>query len=268
MASLYQFVSYKDFFNNWVSQQPNNGHGEYRRLAIGLGVSTTLISQIFNGEKDLSLELACEMVKYLHFDDEESDYFLLLIEFSKAVSVKLKNRLLRQIKERQDAVKKLEVRLKKDHSLNDEAKQIYFSHWLYPALRILADIPSLNHADQFAERLGVPKNQVLKALDFLIKNKILLQKGHQLILGPAHIYNPPSDPLTGRNLINWRQLGFNKLHNHDQNQFFYSGTYALSQEVADEIRKILPQLIDDILKKVKPSPSETARCLNIDFFEI
>lgn len=268
MTSIYQFDSYKKYFNKWVEQQPNKGHGEYRRLAMALNVSTTLISQIFNGEKELSMELACEMVDYLHLNEDEGDCFLLLVEVGKSGSVKLRNRLLRQIKERQDKARKLENRLKKDHALDDQAKQIYFSSWLYPALRILSDIPAVNTAEQIAERLQVSKNHVMKCLDFLIKHQIIIQKNNKLSLGPAHIYLPPSDPLAGRNLMNWRQLGFNKMQIQDEEQFFYSGTYALSDAVADEIRKRLPHFVEEILKEVKPSASETTRVLNIDFFEI
>ncbi|WP_409478420.1 TIGR02147 family protein [Pseudobdellovibrio sp. HCB154] len=268
MISIYQFDSYKKFFNKWVEQQANKGHGEYRRLAMALNVSTTLISQIFNAEKELSMELACEMVDYLHLNEDEGDYFLLLVEVGKSGSIKLRNRLLRQIKERQDKARKLENRLKKDHTLDEQAKQIYFSSWLYPALRILSDIPEINTAEQISERLQVPKNHVLKALDFLIKHQIIMQKGNKLSLGPAHIYLPPSDPLASRNMMNWRQLGFNKMQMQHDDQFFYSGTYALSEAVAEEIRKRLPHFVEEILKEVKPSPSETTRCLNIDFFQI
>jgi len=268
MISLYQYDDYKKYFNDWVNQQPNNGHGEYRRLALALNVSTTLVSQIFKGDKDLSLEMACELSEYLHHNEDESEYFIILVEQSKAGSIKLKQKFTKQIKQRQNEAKKLEVRLKKDHVLNDEARQVYYSHWLYAAIRILVDIPDINSAEQISQKLSVPKNQVIKCLDFLIKHKIVVQKNNQLALGSAHIYNPPSDPLSNRNHMNWRQLGMNKMINHEHDQFFYTGVYALSEEAADEIRKRLPQFIEDVLKTVKPSPSETARCLSIDYFDI
>ena len=187
MVDLYSFDSYKKYFNAWVKSKSNKGHGEYRRLSMALGVSTTLISQIFNGDKDLSLELAAEATDYLHLNDDESDYFILLVEFSKAGSIKLKNKIARQLKERQDKAKKLENRLKKDSALDETAKQIYFSSWLYPAIRILVDINKYNTAEEIAERLHVPVNYVSKCLDFLIKNQIIIKKGQQLQMGPAHI---------------------------------------------------------------------------------
>lgn len=41
MTSIYQFDNYKKFFNSWIENQPKKGHGEYRRLALHLNVSTT-----------------------------------------------------------------------------------------------------------------------------------------------------------------------------------------------------------------------------------
>lgn len=63
--SIFTFDDYKKYFNEWVHNQPKHGHGEYRRLSISLGVSTTLISQIFKGDKQISLEMANELCEYL-----------------------------------------------------------------------------------------------------------------------------------------------------------------------------------------------------------
>lgn len=267
MVSIYQFDSYKQFFIKWVQSQPKNGHGEFRRLALALNVSTTLISQVFNSDKDLSLEMACEFCDYLLLNDEESEFLLLLVEYSKAGSAKLKSRLHKQIKDRQEKAKKLENRLKKDQVLDESVKQIYYENWIYPAIRILTDIPHMNSAEQISDRLQVPKNQIIKALDYLIKHNLVLQKGKTLSMGPAHIYLGNNDTQLNRHLTNWRILGFNKMNQKNEENFFYSGQYALSEKVAAQIRAELPDFIEKILKQVKPTASETTRCLSLDFFE-
>ena len=64
-----------------------------------------------------------------------------------------------------------------------------------------------------------------------------------------------------------------KNQSFDENNFFLLAgpcvveSEELVFEVAEKIRKKLPQFIEDILKDVKPSKSETTRCLNVDFFE-
>lgn len=265
--SIYQFNSYKDFFNDWVQKQPKSGHGEYRRLAISLGVSTTLISQIFNGNKQVSLEIASDICDYLHLNDDESEYFLLLVEHDKAGSYKLQNRIKKQVKDRQDKAKKLENRLKKETVLDETARQTYYSSWIYPALRILVDLPSMSSIEQIATHLEIPKNQLIKILDFMMQNNLIIQQNGKFEMGSSSVYLPPSDPLASRNHQNWRNLGYQKMIFSNESNFFYTGLYSLSEEVADHIRQKLPDFIEDILKRVKPSHSETTRCLNIDFFE-
>lgn len=267
IVKIYHFDSYKEFVNAWVSQQPHNGHGEFRRMSVALDISTTMVSQIFRGEKELSLELACDFCEYLSLSDEESDFFLLLVEYSRAGSFKLKTKLMKQIRNQQEVAKKLENRLKKEHALDEQAKQQYYSTWIYPAIRILSDIPEVNAAEEISQRLQIPKNQIIRVLNFLIEHKIIIKKDEKLSMGPAHIYLPPSDPLATRNLQNWRQLAFQKMNFQTDETFFYSGQYALSKEVADQLRRQLPDIIENILKLVRPSPSQTTRCLNIDFFE-
>ena len=267
MTSIYQFNNYKKFFNSWVENQPKKGHGEYRRLALHLNVSTTLMSQIFNGEKDMSLELAAEVCDYLHLSDDEADYFLLLVEFAKSGSHKLKSRLLKQILARQEKAKKLESRMKKETELDDAVKATYYSNWVYCAVRVLSDIPELGTVEHLADRLMIPKNQLLKYVDFLIKHKLIINKNGSLTMGPSHIYLPPTDPLSLLHHQNWRILGFQKMQHRSEENFFSSGQYSLSKELAYQIRKELPDLIESIIKRVKPSVSETTRCLNIDFYE-
>lgn len=38
---VYDYSDYKIFFNDWVEAQARGGHGEYRRLAQHLNVSST-----------------------------------------------------------------------------------------------------------------------------------------------------------------------------------------------------------------------------------
>ncbi len=267
MISIYQFGDYKTYFKKWIENLPKKGHGEYRKLAVHLNVSTTLISQIFNGTKDMSLEMAAEVCDYLHFNDDEADYFLVLVEHAKAGSHKLKSRLQKQILNKQDKAKKLESRMKKETELDDVTKKTYYSNWIYCALRVLSDIPELNTVEQLSERLIMPKIQLIKYIDFLTMHKLVINKNNKLSMGPSHIYLPPTDPLSLLHHQNWRMLGFQKMQLRHEENFFSSGQYSLSKELAYQIRKELPDFIESVIKRVKPSKSETTRCLNIDFFE-
>lgn len=265
--SIYEFDDYKNYFNAWVESLPKQGHGEYRRVSIALNVSTTMVSQVFKGEKELSLELACDLCEYLNLSDEESDYFLLMVEHRRAGTSKLQKRLRKQIREHQEKARKLENRLKKEVVLTEEARAIFYSSWIYSGIRMLASCEGFNDAAIISQRLHLSRNQVQKALDFLISYGLLIQKKDHFELGPTRVYLGSSNILASRQHQNWRLQGFTKMTHEDSSNLFYTGPMSLSKEAAELIRQDISNLIDKTIKIVGPSVSETTRCLAIDWFE-
>lgn len=267
MVSVYDFADYKRYFNSWVEQQPKQGHGEYRRVSLKLNVSTTMISQVFKGDKQLSLEMASDLCDYLNLEEDESEYFIILVEMEKAGSIKLRKRFEKQQKLRQEKAKKLENRVKKVIELDDATKSIYYSSWIYSGIRNLTSLPEFNDAASISERLHLPRNQVQKILDFLVSNKLCVAKDGELNVGPAQIFMGSSNLLVSKHHQNWRLQGFQKMIHADDQQFFFTMPMNLSVKVADRIRNELGKLVDQIIKEVGPTESETVRCLNIDWFE-
>lgn len=265
-VTIYQHRDYKEFYNAWVENQPRQGFGEYRRLAQALNVSTTMVSQVFKGDKHLSLELASDVCDYLSLDENETDYFLLLVDYARAGSHKLQNRFLRQIKAGQDKAKKLENRIKATE-LSEAEKMIFYSSWVYQGIRFLVDTGNYNDAESLANRLNLPRNQIQKVLDFLITHNLVVEDKKKLKLGHSQIYIPTSSPLVGRHLQNWRIQGMSKISHIRDEDFFYTSPMSLSLEVAEWVRQELPTFVQNISARVMPSESETVRCLNIDWFE-
>ncbi|MFM6928036.1 MAG: TIGR02147 family protein [Bdellovibrio sp.] len=265
-VSIYHYQDYKEFYNAWVANQPREGFGEYRRLAQALGVSTTMVSQVFKADKHLSLELASEVCDYLRLDDDETDYFLLLVDYGRAGSFKLQKRFQRQIKTRQEKSKKLENRVK-GSELSEEARNTFYSSWIYTGVRMLVDTGKYNDAEALSRYLNLPRNHVQKVLDFLIGNNLLIDEKEGLKLGSARTHIGSSSSLVNRHHMNWRIQAMGKIQQNRDEDFFYTSSMVMSQEVADWVRQELPAIVERINAKVIPSPSEVVRCLNIDYFE-
>lgn len=266
-TSLYSQTDYKQYVNEWIESLPKKGFGEFRRMAQALGVSTTMISQVFRGDKHLSMELACDLCDHLGLDDDDTEYFLLLVEFSRAGSHKLQKRLERQIKSRQEKAKKLENRVKNATELSPEVKAMFYSSWIYSGVRLLTDLKDYNDASSIAERLQLPRAQVQKILDFLIQHGLLVLENGELRPGSARTHVGSSNHLVAKHHQNWRLLSMTKMVHADEDSFFYTGPMSLSREVASQVRTRLPEFVESIVKQVIPSPAETIRCLNIDWFD-
>jgi hypothetical protein len=54
---------------------------------------------------------------------------------------------------------------------------------------------------------------------------------------------------------------------HDEEDLFYTCPMSLSTEAFEHIRKLLPSVIQQVLKVVGPSDSQQVACFNIDFFK-
>jgi uncharacterized protein (TIGR02147 family) len=264
--SIYEYRDYKKFFNEWVERQARKGHGEYRRVALSLQVSTTMISQIFKGDKHLSLELAQELAEYLELKEDEGDYFLLLVQYQKAGSVKLQARLLKQIDDRQTKARKLENRIKANKEMPEQVKNIFYSGWAYSATRLMADVEKMDNAAVIAEYLRLPRNQVQKVLDFLLEHQLVIEEKGKLKIGPARTFIGSSSFMTLKHHQNWRVQAMGLMNTTDDDNFFYTGPMTLSHGVAAKIRQELPGFIEKIHADILPSKSETLRCLNIDWF--
>ena len=86
---LYNYDNYKEYVNDWISSQTNAGRGKYLELSKYLGMHTTLISQIFKGDRELNHDQGFKLCEYFGFSDLETEYFLLLISVNKAANYKL-----------------------------------------------------------------------------------------------------------------------------------------------------------------------------------
>lgn len=265
--AIYDFTDYKEFFNDWVAKQPKKGHGEYRRVAEALRVSTTMVSQVFKGEKHLSLEMACELCEYLNLTEEETEYFLLLVDFSRAGTFKLKQKMQKQMQKRQEKARQLENRIKKDFQLSDEAKAVFYSSWIYSGVRLLTAVEGYQDTASISQRLNLPKNQVQKVIEFLLDHQLCEMQKDKLIATNVATHIGSSDLLVSKHHQNWRLQGLQKMVTKQENDLFFTFPCALSQKDSEKVRALLLEWITELRKIVAPSESESVRCLNIDWFE-
>ncbi len=266
--SIYDFQDYKLFVNDWIKSLPKKGHGEFRRLSTHLGVSTTMISQVFRGDKHLSLEMACEIAEFLGLNNDEIDYFLLLVDYNRSGSHKLSNQLFKQIQSRQQKAKKLENRIRKDIELSEEAKTEYYSNWYYCAIWLLSSIDGFNDVTSISKKLNISRQQAQKIIDFLVDNQLCSYEKSKLTNGSKSVFIGANHPLVTKHHMNFRSLALQKMLFADDDQLFFTGPMSLSKSVSEKIRKELPNFIENIKKMVTSEDPEVTRCLNIDYFEI
>ena len=126
---VFDFENYKDFVTNRIKSMPNRGRGQFRKMSEYLNVHTTLVSQIFKGIKDLTLEQACGVADFFGLSELETEYFISLVQLERAGSERYREILRKQIAELKDKAQDLSRRLPPAQILSEENKAIFYSNW-------------------------------------------------------------------------------------------------------------------------------------------
>ena len=268
MNSVYDFADYREFLTVYLQLRAQKERGIQSKFAKACGISTTMASLILKGDKHLNLEQAAEAIEFIGLNDRESEYFFLLVEIGKAGTHKLKQILKMRQKEMQAQAKKLSKRIKVDKELPDEIMAIYYSSWVFTAINNLCAIDGYNDVNSIAKRLSLPSSQVANAVEFLVQNGMCKIVNGRITYGPAHTHVGNDSPFVIKHLQNWRIKALNNIDAKNDKNLFYTSPYSLSAEAVEEIRKLLPNLIQEVLKIVGPSTSEKLYCLNLDWFEV
>ena len=171
------------FLRSYITSLPKKGRGEASRMAKHLGISTTLISQIFGGNKDLSLEMADQLIEFFGLNAIEGDFFILLVEHQRAGTDSLRKRWQKKIREFQERASLIKNRVEVDAQLSDVTKSIFYSHWLYSAVRNLTAIDAIQDIDSLSAHLKIPAEKLLKVVHFLVEHQLCVNEKQTIITG-------------------------------------------------------------------------------------
>lgn len=266
MKTNFEYLDYRELLKDYISSFKKKGL--QAAMAKAAGISSSMMSLILKSEKQLSMEQACELGEYLGFNDNEFDYFLMLVEFDRAGSSKLKNRLLDKIKTKQKKFKDVSSRVNKAKDLSVSAKSIYYSHWTYTGIRNLCAIDTINTNLDISEYLNINQNVINEVIEFLLQNQLLVLNKNKLEVGSANTFISKKSPFIITHHKNWRVKAFEMMkdHNKDENLFFTS-PMSLSHDALEQLKFLLLETIEKAVATVGPSESETVACLNIDLFK-
>ena len=265
--SVFDFGKYTDFLHDYLKLLPKS-HGVMRKWAEQLGVHTTLISQVMNGHRHLSTEQGLELCKYLGLPQVDREYFIELVLLERAGTESLKNYHQSRLNQLQEKQKKLSERLKEEKKLNDQESAIFYSSWLYSAVRLCCSIGEGKTIDQLIEMTDLPREKILGCLEFLISSSLLKFDSGFYKLGTQSTHLSKESVYLSRHLINWRSRALLKIDDVSESEFMYSAPFSISQDDFEKLRTELLKFVENFLKAVKNSNPEIVACLNLDLFKI
>ena len=264
---VFEFTDYKKFVQKKLEDSPKKGHGQYSRVAKHLGIHTSMVSQVFNGDKHLTFDQACEIGGFFGFSDLESDYFIALVQLDRAGTPEAKRKCQREISRLKNQAASLNERLSHDVKMTEADNALFYSHWFYTAAKLICSVPGYQSPELIAEKLGVPLVQINRALEFLLASGLCKEENGKIKPGPANTHLGADSPLVGRHHQNWRVKGFEKMGTLKPSELFLTMPATLAEKDVHLLRQKIVEFIDEFGQVIDDSKGEVMYCLNIDWFD-
>lgn len=267
-ARVFDFTDYKEFVNTWVLNQPKKGRGEFLAMARSMKVHTTLVSQIFKGSRDLSLEQADALADHLRLSSSERRYFFDLVNFARAGTKKLQAFYLHGLKEQKREADRLRKRLKVKRELTDAEKAVFYADALYSYIHLLTYLPEMNTVEKIARRVKRSRETVEDVLNFLVSADLVKKTtaGFQPSSMTTHV--DAHSPYVLMHHRNWRLKAMERQGQRDPEDLFYSGQLTMSRADFDRCKEVLRKCLEEIYKIMEPSESEEVFNFNFDFYPL
>lgn len=263
---LFECNDYKKVVHRFIESQPRKGRGQLKKMAEHLRIHPVVMTQIFNGPRDLNLEQAFELSDFMGFSHFEREYFLKLVERDRAGTQNLKDHYQKKIEELREQSQELKNRVTKDQELSESAKAVFYSQWYYSGIRLATGLEKIKSIQELSERLGLEISQVNKVMEFLVEQGLVVKEGSDLKPGPQRTHLEARSPLVGRHHSNWRIQAMRAMEKPSKDQLFFTAPMRLDEETYFYIRKELVNLIESLTDQVVKAQDHDLACLNIDLF--
>lgn len=269
ISDIFSYLSYKKYLNDTIKSRPAGGHGYRTKLANACGCRLSYITEVLNRSGNFNLEQAEALNQFLGHSSEESEYFLLLVNFERAGTDLLQKRLRAQID--RFRVKRLTLKdraiVKTELRKDDQAT--YYSSWLYAAVHMLASLDQLKTRDALAEHLRIPKDIVADVLDFLTRIGLLQNDRGIYKIATGRIFLGNDSPNVIKHHTNWRLRAIEALDRGIKTNMHYTSIFSIQAQDLIVAKEILAKAIDGFSKIVHDSKNdEEVHVFNLDVFKI
>jgi uncharacterized protein (TIGR02147 family) len=213
-----------------------------------------------------NLEQAMGINEFFSHTDEESHFFILLVQYERAGNDQLRSYFKEQI----DSLIAQRLNLKKRveaTELSVENQQVYYSSWMYGAVYAAITISSLRDRDSIAAHLRIPTETVAKILIFLESAHLIKKSKGGYSLSSSDIHLGRDSKMINQHHLNWRIKAIDSLLvGQKPDDVHYSVLMSISEKDAVQIRLNLVEEIEKIHRKIKSSKEEKLVSLCLDFF--
>lgn len=261
---IYKYKEYKTLVNDLLRTKPKNGRGQYKKISEYLGVSSVLISQIFKGSKEISVEQGHKLCNYFNFIEIEKKFFVTLISFNRAGTFELKNFYESELDKLKIQARSIVHRVKHENILSEEDKALFYSDWKFSAIRLACDLEKILNINDLSNLFQIKEEIIKEVLQFLMTRGLVKSNSGNLEIGPSSTHISKKSIMVKNHHRNWRLKALESLDKLDENEIMYTAPMATSKKVFEELNNEILKLIDGFVAKAPSAEGEDLFYLNID----
>lgn len=269
MGSIFDHFEFREYLKAYFRELPKQGHGEARKIAQHLGVSSTFVSQVLSGERQLTSEHAQGLSEYLGHSVLEADYLFYLVQLDRAGTAKLRNYLREKLASLQAQSLKLAIRVDAKKTFTEEEKSVFYSSPLYSAVHLYASTEKDGRSlEEFMERFEITRAKAMEIVRFLRDSHLLVEEGGKYQMGTQSTHVAQGSPHLVKHHANWRIKAIQASESLTEKELMYTGQVSLSEREFNSLREEMVKFIKSFLDTVHASPAEEIACFNLDWFWI
>lgn len=249
---------------------PSRPRGMIKAVAQSIGCHSTFISQVLSGRGHFSHEQALLFCSHFKLSEEESEFFIDLLNRDRAgtseASLHFQRIINRKILERRSFQKR--NRLQSVLRENQEVK--YLASWIPSAVYGAVHISELQTAKKLSDYLNIDTRVAEETLASLQGLGLVSLKKDRWVPTEHDLHISKDSAFAGHYHGSWRLKTASRLAELPRtiHQTHYSSVFAISNQVAEEIREVILRNLTDIRKKMVSASSEQLFVLCLDFYPI
>jgi len=268
MKDVFDYDHYKDYLNDYLDDENVGGRGARSQLSAAISCKTSYTAQVLRGTAHFSLEQGDAITEHLNLTDEEGHFLLLLIQYQRAGTKRLRERFYKQISDIRNARMLLKNRLGVKRAIPEELSAHFYSSWYFSAIHALISIPGFQTAEKVAARLAIPPKKVAEALEFLVETGLLIKSKKGYEIGNARIHIGADSPLISKHHTNWRMQAIRSLDFGKFENLHYSSVISISEKDVAVIREQFMKLLKSFDPLISSSKEEKLYSIGVDLFEV
>lgn len=264
---LFTYNDYKAYIRARISAS-SQARGLVSAFADAAGCQRSYFSQAIHSHVHLTQDHAVGLAEYWSLNEIETDYFCTLVDFERAATPKLKNKLKARLASLKKSQEDLSKRFKQDSLEPGERELTYYSAWYYSAIHVLTSIPQFQQAEKIADRLALPLVRVNRILRTLERDKLVRRDGAFWHLGVGDLHVPQKSLLSAIHHSNWRARAVQDAQDPDSRGIHYTAVSSLSHDDFENLKALLLAFIEQTRQVVASSPEQELMTFTCDLFNV